>query len=114
MFGTVQIGEKAVPFKASGATPLFFKNIFKDDLLNSFTKLSDEDVGTSADLLCKLAYVMNAQAEKKNMSELNFESFAEWIDQYDPNDIPEKGAEIIEIYAGNLQTGSSAKKKNNP
>lgn len=112
MFGTVKINGKEVPLKASGATPFFFNNVFKIDLLTSFTKITDEDLGRSADLVSMLAYIMNAQAEKKDMSSLNKESFYEWLDQFGANDIPEAGEEIINVYLGNIQTSSNPKKKN--
>lgn len=113
MFGVVMINEKEVPLKASGATPFYFNNVFKIDLLTSFTKLSDDEIGKSADLVSMLAYIMNAQAEKKDMSALNKETFYEWLDQFGANDLPEAGDKIIDVYSGNLQTSSNPKKKNN-
>ena len=58
----------------------------------------------------KLAYIMNAQAEKKDMNKLNADSFLEWADQFDGAELFLHMRDFVSMYLGSRQTTSTQKK----
>ena len=108
--------EKAFKFLASGTTAYRYRQVFNQDLMVQLSKMkvyqekgaSDETV--DATLFEKLAFIMNAQAEGKDMKTLNFDSFLEWVDQFPGMEILTHAPEIIELYLGTKVTKSVPKK----
>lgn len=108
MFGKVKIGDKEVEMLANGATPYRYKQIFHDDYLAKVTSgISDAD---ATDMMAKMGYVMAMQAAKADMGSLSEDSYIEWLEQFEPNDIYAASSEISDIYAGNTKTEVDPKK----
>lgn len=106
-----QSGKKTFRFLATGTTAIRYRQIFHQDLLVTLNKM--EDIKTrEADTSVgdKLAYIMNAQAEKKDMNKLNADSFLEWADQFDGAELFLHMQDFITIYLGNKKTTSVPKK----
>ena len=109
-------GEKAFKFLATGTTAYRYRQIFNQDLMVQLNKMKTfQDGGVSdetADSMIfeKLAFIMNAQAEGKNMNTLNFDSFLEWADQFSGMELITHALEIIELYLGSKITRSIPKK----
>lgn len=59
----------------------------------------------------KLAFIMNAQAEKKDMNKLNVDSFLEWADQFDGAELFLHMSDFVSMYLGSRQTTSKPKKE---
>lgn len=111
--------EKDFGFLAVGSTPYRFKQLFKEDLMKSLTKLMNskfDGIGDEADFSVtdKLAFVMNCQAEKKDLNLQNFDSFLEWVDQFDSSELFDHISEFIGIYLGNKESTSEPKKEVEP
>lgn len=73
-----QEGVKTFPFLATGTTSYRYRQVFHQDLmvmLNNMENVADGNADTSVG--DKLAYIMNAQAEKKDLNTLSFDSFLE-------------------------------------
>lgn len=111
--------KKEFGFLAVGTTPYRYKQIFGKDLMLDITKLVNKDfdsVGADADFSVsdKLAFVMNCHAEKKDLNCQNFDSFLEWVDQFDASDLFNHMSEFIGIYLGNKESTSNPKKEVEP
>lgn len=107
MFGVVKIGEKEVEMLANGATPYRYKTVFHEDYLAKVTgKISDAE---ATDMMAKMGYIMAMQAEKADMTKLSLETFIEWLEQFNPNDIYAATSAISDIYAGNAESDVAPK-----
>ena len=119
MFKTITIGEHEIDFLATAATPIRFNQVFSgEDFYGIITseKMSDS-TGTIA--ITKLAYVMAMQARnskddlpfpKVDYHALNNDTFVEWLEQFDPQDINDRLAEIAEVYMTSKKSVASPKK----
>ena len=116
MFKEVTIGKKKVALLANGATPLYYKQVFKKDIIKQFNDAPDE-LQAVTDSAPELAYIMAKQAENQNeiakMSTLNFESYIAWISELNPLDIPMAADAIIAVYMGDQVPDSEPKKNKN-
>ena len=108
--------EKAFKFLATGTTAYRYRQIFHQDLMVQLSKMrafqdnSASDEAADSTIFDKLAFIMNAQAEGKNMNTLNFDSFLEWADQFAGMELITHAPEIIELYLGSKVTKSTPKK----
>lgn len=110
MFKEVKVGDKSIPMRASGRTLLYYKQVFHDDLLSKM--MSDGNQITLVEsALPELAYIMAANGSDVDMSKINEDSYAEWLEQFEPMDLLVAGEDIFKVYLGNLHTDSEAKKK---
>ena len=107
--------EKNYGFLATGATAVRYKQVFREDLLIKMRQMKTDANGEpspDADLgfVDKLAYIMNAAAEKKDMTHLNYDSFVEWLDEIEAGELFNYLSEITMMYMGNKATDSELKK----
>lgn len=124
MFKTIEMkmadgSKQNFDFLAVGSTPYRYKQLFRQDLMLEITKLANSDfsaIGENADFSVsdKLAYVMNCQAEHKDMNKLNFDSFLDWVDQFETSELFNHISDIIGIYIGNKESTSEPKKEVEP
>lgn len=114
MFKEVKIGKITVPMLANGATPLRYKMIFHKDLISEFQDAT-ENAEKAMESLPELAFIMTKAAEAKegkaDLNMLNQDMFVEWLEQFDPMDIPMASDAIVGLYTGNMETSSEPKKK---
>ena len=114
MYADVKIGDKVVPMVASAATKIHYKQLFKKDLImlmNRARSGNDEDIQEGAtDLVPELAYVMAVQAEKSGFADKNFNTFVEWLENFEPWEIEMAAAQIMALYT--VQQKSTSKPKN--
>lgn len=109
--------EKSFGFLAVGTTQYRYKQIFGGDLLKQITKIVNRDldyIGDDADFSVtdKLAFIMNCQAEKKDMNCQNFDTFLNWVEQFDSSTLFDHLGDFINIYLGNKESTSDPKKDN--
>lgn len=107
-----QNGEKRFRFLATGTTAIRFRQVFHQDLLVELNKMNDDE-GKDMDTGVgdKLAYIMNAQAEGKDMAVLSPEDFFQWADQFDGAELFLHMQDFIKIYLGSKKTTSTPKKE---
>ena len=114
MYKEIKIGNITVPLLANGATPLRYKLIFGKDLMSEFQGAS-ENAARAMDSLPELTFIMAKAAEAKDgkadMNCLNQDIYLDWLEQFEPMDIPMASEEIVNLYSGNMETKSEAKKK---
>ena len=119
---TIDGEEKAFKFLATASTAYRYRQVFNEDLMMQLIKIqrvhdggvtnetADFEIVTSM-IAEKLAFIMNAQAEGKDMKTLNLDSFLEWCDQFSAMGLTEKAQELVNLYLGNRETKSTPKKK---
>ena len=119
-YGKVKFGETEIELKATAATPLRFKQVFKFDLLKTLAKIKDfetadegvqiEEGLDTSELISKLGFIMAKQAEKADFSKIAIEHYYDWLDEFEPNTIP--FVDIMEVYSDNEITTAESKKEN--
>ena len=102
--------KKTVAFISNGVTPLFYKQVFNKDLLQTLTN-GDGDMEIASDKIPELAYIMAKQAEKANMMELNYEGYLEWLATFEPLDLVIHSSEIANVYISDSLPSVEPKKK---
>ena len=114
MFKEVTVGGIKVPMLANAATPLRYKQLFHKDIIKEFQEVT-EDVSKATDSIPELAFIMamaaKAKEGKADMNLLNMDSYVDWLEQFEPLDLPMASEEIIDLYTGNSVTDSEPKKK---
>lgn len=113
MITKLTIGGRELNFTANAATPFRYKQLFHEDilqLLQSNSKAEENQILLS-DTITKLAYIMNAQAEKKDMNCISFDDFMTWLEDFNPLDFVMEGAALMEIYLASAATTVEGKKK---
>jgi hypothetical protein len=104
--------EKKFPFLATGTTAYRYKQVFHQDLMILLNKMENsEDDQTDMTVGDKLAFIMNAQAEKKDMNTLNVDAFLTWADQFDGAELFLHMQEFVTLYLGSGGQRQSQKKK---
>ena len=108
MYKTIMIGEKEVGVLANAASPILYKQIFKEDFLLELQKKN-----VDVDAIVKISFVMAMQAEKKieELTKLTVEDFLHWLEQFEPLDIYLHADELMEAYNKNTKSTSVPKKE---
>ena len=110
--------KQSYAFKATGSTVIRYRQVFREDLLSELRRIEikDGELALDSDLTVvdKLAFIMNAQAEGKDISKLSFDSFVSWVDELECGELMEHTDEIITMYLGNKKSDSSLKKRGGP
>lgn len=91
---TIKIGDKEILMRATSATPLHFRNQFKQDMIVELAKQEGKDLTTGLDLglFEKMAYIMSG-AFKEGVS------LEEWLEQFDGiMDVTEALPDIMEFW----------------
>lgn len=116
MQNTIKLeGGKEVKLAANAATPFRFKQLFGKDLLRIFNESSQNEsemIGL-ADTVTELAFIMNSQAEGKDMNALSLDEFYSWLEDFEPMDFVVKAEDIINVYLSSTIATAEAKKKKN-
>lgn len=111
---TLEIGKKKVKLLTTARTALYYKQIFNEDLLVFMLVRANSGEATDAeavDVAQKLCFIMAKQAEKSDMKQLNFDSYADWLDTMSQMDLIRASFSIIEVYKENMAGLSTSKKK---
>lgn len=111
MYNKIVIGAKEVPMLSMASVDLYYRNIFHEDPIALQTKGIDE--GEMINFVLRMGFVMAKFAElkdRKEMAKLNEDSFLDWLDQFERNDIFAALPDIQKTYEGQMVTESTAKK----
>ena len=113
MYKELDIDGKSVPMLCNAATPIRFKGVFHRDLLKFLTSMSTDGVDQMeiAYAMQELAYGMNAQAEKKDFTKLNEDTYMAWLEEFEnPMAIVLSADKIMNVYQGQTVNESKPKK----
>ena len=110
----IKIGGINVPMLANAATPLRYKQFFHKDILKEMQGASEDSEKVTGSMP-ELAFIMAMQAKSKaglkDMNLLKEAEYIDWLEQFDPMDIPMAADDIVSLYFGNAMTEAEAKKK---
>lgn len=108
----ITIDGKNLKFKATGATPIYYKNFFGCDLLvdlteltNSFKDGADSMPPAMLEKFGQIAYTMNKQGDPEQPDD-----WLDWLDQFEMFSIIEVLPQILELWAMNTAQTSVQKK----
>lgn len=102
-------GKKSFPMAANGATCIRFRQVFHKDLMVENAKLINASEDADSEYFGKLAYIMNASAEGKDMSKLSQEDYEKWIEQFEGSALWDAQYQIVSVYTGNQEVTSEGK-----
>lgn len=112
MYKVIKVGaNKEIAFLSNGLTPLFYKQVFKNDLLKSLN--SSGEFALASDKIPELGYIMMKQAEKADMTKVSYEGYLEWLEGFEPLDLVMASADITDVYISNSIPTEEPKKKGN-
>ena len=117
---TIEIGGKEVRFRASGATPRHYRNIFGGDMLVDMSRLADtmdgaKDGGSSLsveslEVFENIAFIMAWHAAKAHGEDFP-DTPEEWLDEIEVMSIYNVLPELISLWGANQKTIVKSKKK---
>lgn len=113
MYNVVKIGDKDVPMMAMASVDVYYRNIFHEDAIKLQTN-KDLDEADLINFVMRMGFVMAKFAElksRKEMNQLNEDTFLDWLDQFDRSAYLEALGDIRMTYEGQAVTTSDAKKK---
>lgn len=114
MYREIKVGDSTIPMLANGATPIRYRMVFGKDIISEFQRAGN-DAGIVSESISELAFIMNKAAEAQNegkpMTNLNEDSFIEWLEQFGTLDVTMAAEEIIDLFMNNEKTTSEVKKK---
>ena len=106
MHKTITVDGKEMEFTANAATPYRYKQVFKKDMLQILSDPARAEK-EGVEVVTELAYVMNKQAEKTNMNSLDYDTFIEWLEGFEPLAFFDCSDEIMSVYADSKATTST-------
>lgn len=115
MYDIVQIGEKDVPMLAMATVDIYYRHVFGEDPLVIQTR-ENPDMADAFRLFQQMGFIMAKFAEtksRKDMLKLNEESYLEWLEQFERNDLIAALPDIRAVYDGEKRTASEEKKQVN-
>ena len=110
MYREITVGKESIPMKANAATPIRYRHVFKQDVLNEFSTVGD-NYSIAIDTISKLAFIMAKAADGSDMAKLTEDMYVNWLEQFEPFDITNAADDIIGVYIGNTEGLSEVKKK---
>ena len=110
MYKSIEIGGQTLDLLSNGATPIYYQQIFGKDIVKGLV-LAGEDRVIAVNMAPELAFVMMHQANKTDMSKLNFDMYVEWLEGFGSMDFVEGNDLIWEAYYGTMKTSVEPKKK---
>lgn len=108
MFTKIQIDGRDMELSANAATPFRFRQVFHKDLLAVFAN-EEKAEAEGLEVVAELAYIMNKQAEKADMTKLSFDDFIEWLEGFGPMAFVEASEDIVGVYTESSTSMSTPK-----
>ena len=105
----IEIGGNNYSFVANAATPVYYKQFFKKDLLAGLT--SGDGLAIASDALPELAFIMAKQADRADMMKLTYKNYIEWLELFDALDIALHAEAILSVYYTDIEATVAPKKK---
>ncbi len=83
---TLEIGGRELVLQSNAGTALFYKRVFKKDIINAITKVQDEEDLEVIDRITELCFIMAKQGEGNGIDKmlaLTEKDFFEWVCSFD-------------------------------
>ena len=123
MYKSIEYKGKKLEFLSTMATAIRYRQVFHKDALIELRKLkeamSNNEISSEAiEIIPQLAYIMMAAAsEQINMNKLNYDSYIEWAEKWEPQDFSiasDLFEVVLDVWSGQDTSTSELKKKENP
>jgi hypothetical protein len=111
---TLKVGNRELTLESNAGTTLFYKRVFRKDILKILINMDEDDSLETADRLMELCFIMSKQGEGTGISEmlsLTEIDFFEWACSFDTNAFTDADVmkEIVSIWQANNETTSEVK-----
>ena len=123
MYKSIEYKGKKLEFLSTMATAIRYRQVFHKDALIELRKLkeamSNNEISSEAiEIIPQLAYIMMAAASGQiNMNKLNYDSYIEWAEKWEPQDFSiasDLFEVVLDVWSGQDTSTSELKKKENP
>lgn len=113
----INIGGRDEYFKASAATAILYRQLFKTDLLTDIGDASKKDndfdkANSFTDAIQQLAFIMWCEGNFKGSElyqNLTTDKYIEWLLQIDALDLTAAAGQVIALWRGNFKSNSEIK-----
>ena len=109
MTAEILIGTESVKMCGNAATAIRFKSVFHQDLLMSFSKMTENNL--DADIAKELGFVMHLQARGEDFNHVTFNDYCSWLEQFEEQDFLQALPSIINLWMNTTKADVKAKKK---
>lgn len=112
---TLKVGNRELTLESNAGTALFYKRIFRKDIINIISKMSEDDsVVDMSDLSMELCFVMSKQGEGigiSSMLSLTYNDYVEWVCSFSSDAFMSVSVitQVMEIWQENNETTSEVK-----
>jgi len=122
MYKSIEYRGKKLEFLSTAGTAIRYRQVFHKDVLVDLKKLKkamqDDDITLEAtEVIPQLAYIMMAAADgQTNMNKLNYDSYIEWTEKWEPQDfsiVSDLFDVVLDVWSGQDTSTSEVKKKEN-
>lgn len=108
-------GPKEYSFEANGTTKIWYKKLFHKELNVELTKSEHpEGPDYNSDVFDELPFIMNMQAEGRDMKTLSEDDYIEWLGKLEGTATTELSHEMLGLYIGNTRSTSEVKNPEGP
>lgn len=122
MYKSIEYKGKKLEFLSTAGTVIRYRQVFHKDVLVDLKKLkkamADNEITSEAtEVIPQLAYVMMSAADGQiNMNKLNYDSYIEWLEKWEPQDfsiVSDLFDVVLDVWSGQDTSTSEVKKKVN-
>ena len=111
---TLEIGGRELVLQSNAGTALFYKRIFRKDLIQAITKIDEEDNLEMVDRITELCFIMAKQGEGSGIDKmlaLTEKDFFEWLCSFEANAFTDADiiVKVIGIWQNSNDTTSELK-----
>lgn len=119
MYKSIEYRGKKLEFLSTMATAIRYRQVFHKDALVELRKLktamsSNEITSEATEIIPQLAYIMMAAADGQiNMNKLNYDSYIEWAEKWEPQDFSiasDLFEVVLDVWSGQDTSTSELKK----
>lgn len=108
-------GLKEYSFEANGTTKIWYKKIFHKELNVELAKAENpEEQDYSSEAFDELPFIMNMQAEGRDMKTIGEDDYMEWLGKLEGGATTAISHAILGLYLGNTATTSEVKNPEGP
>lgn len=105
----IDFNGRIVTFTSNGATPLFYRQFFKKDIIKEMS--GDNPFSAATENAPELGFIMAKQAEGADMMKLTQTDYIEWLSSFGALDLTVHAMDVIEVYVDDSIPSEEPKKK---
>lgn len=112
---TLKVGNRELTLESNAGTALFYKRIFRKDIIKIISGMSEDDsIVDMSDLSMELCFVMSKQGEGigiSSMLSLTYDDYVEWVCSFSSDAFMNANVitQVMETWQSNNETTSEVK-----